>query len=179
MKTMVGIFMKKLGYIFCILMVFNFQQIAAQETDKNCACCSVEYQQFDFWLGKWEVYDKDAVLIGVNSIIKMADNCLIQEKWIDDARRGSSTIFYNNADNTWNQIWVDNSDFILKLKGNLEGDIMTLKSDLITGVQLKYYNQITWTKNEDGSITQLWEIYDQNELKISDVFLGIYKKTLN
>jgi len=56
---------------------------------------------------------------------------------------------------------------------------MTLKSELIEGNNKNYYNQISWIQNEDGSITQLWEIYDEHYIKISEVFKGIYKKTLN
>lgn len=153
--------------------------ISAQTTNNTCACCSEKYQEFDFWLGKWEVYDNSGVLIGINSIKKQSDNCLIQEKWIDDERRGSSTTFFDSSDNSWNQIWVDNSDFVLKLKGNMVDDIMTLKSELIQGNNKKYYNKISWTKHEDGSITQLWQIFNESDLKISEVFQGIYKKTLN
>lgn len=171
--------MKKFTYIICILSFLNFQMISAQIINKTCACCSEKYEEFDFWLGKWEVYDSSGALIGINSIIKQSDNCIIQEKWIDDARRGSSTIFYDSSDNSWNQIWIDNSNFILKLKGKLINDIMTLKSELIQGKNIKYYNQISWIKNEDNSITQVWDIYNENDDKISEVFHGIYKKTLN
>jgi len=171
--------MMRLAYVACIFYFFNYQMISAQTTNEICACCSEKYQEFDFWLGEWEVYDISGALVGINSIKKQSDNCLIQEKWIDDERRGKSTTFYNSSDNSWNQIWVDNSDFVLKLKGNMVNDIMTLKSELIQGNNKKYYNQISWTKNEDGSITQLWQIFNENDLKISEVFQGIYKKTLN
>lgn len=168
--------MKKLGYLICI---FSFQITMGQTTENNCACCTEKYNQFDFWLGEWNVYDSNEKLIGINSIIKGSGSCLILEKWVEDERRGSSTVFYNSTDDSWNQIWVDNSDFVLKLKGNFVNGIMTLKSELIEGNNKNYYNQISWIQNEDGSITQLWEIYDEHYIKISEVFQGIYKKTLN
>jgi hypothetical protein len=171
--------MKKWNYVFLVLFLFSFQYTIAQNNNNNCVCCSKAYDEFNFWLGKWNVYDEDNNLIGVDAITAEPDNCLILEKWIDDARRGSSTIFYNEGNNTWNLIWVDNDDFILKLKGNLVNDIMTLKSDLVTSGTLTYYNQITWTQNNDGSVTQLWERYNEHNSKISQVFIGIYKKTLN
>lgn len=171
--------MKYFTYLFFCITVLNFTPAFAQQTIKNCACCTKEYDYFDFWLGKWEVYDIENNLIGINSISKQPDNCLILEKWINDARRGSSTIFYNKTNNSWNQIWVDSDGYVIKLTGNLEENIMVLKSELIKGTNRKYYNKITWTPNIDGSITQLWDIYNENDIKISDVFKGIYKKTLN
>lgn len=41
------------------------------------------------------------------------------------------------------------------------------------------YNQISCTKNNDGTITQHWEIYNEKNIKIADAFLGNYKKRLN
>jgi len=168
--------MKKLGYLICIL---SFQILIAQNTDTNCACCTAKYNQFDFWLGEWNVYDIQEKLVGINSITKGSKNCLIFENWVKDARRGNSTFFYNSIDDSWNQIYTDNIGFVLKLKGNIFNNTMTLKSELIEGNNKKYYNQISWILNKDGSITQLWEIYNEDEIKISEVFQGIYKKMLN
>lgn len=171
--------MKYFSYLFFCFTILTFTASNAQNNSKDCACCSEAYQSFDFWLGKWEVYDVENNLIGINSITKQPDNCLILEKWVEDARRGSSTLFYNSSNNSWNQIWVDNSGNVIKLKGNLEDNTMILKSDFIKGTHINYYNKISWTQNEDDSITQLWEIYNENDIKISKVFEGIYKKTLN
>lgn len=37
-------------------------------------------------------------------------------------------------------------------------------------------NQITWTPNEDGTVSQLWEIYDKNGNILQTAFLGIYQR---
>jgi hypothetical protein len=39
-----------------------------------------------------------------------------------------------------------------------------------------YYNQITWSQNEDGTVTQLWEIYDNTDKLLKMLFKGIYNK---
>jgi len=171
--------MQKFRTLICLLTVFTFFNLKAQTTQNNCACCTENYNQFDFWLGEWNVYDGNEEFIGVNSITKQDGNCLIQEKWVNDQRKGTSTLYYNNADNFWNQIWADNNGFVLKLKGNMVEGIMILKSELIIGNNKKYYNKISWTVNNDETITQLWEIYNEKDIKISELFKGIYKKTLN
>ena len=56
---------------------------------------------------------------------------------------------------------------------------MILKSEIIEGNKGSYYNQISLTKNEDGAVTQLWEIFNEKNSKISEAFSGIYKKRLN
>jgi hypothetical protein len=54
---------------------------------------------------------------------------------------------------------------------------MVLKSELQRGTRIDwYYNQITWTSNEDGTVTQLWEILDKNGNSLQTLFLGIYHR---
>ena len=50
---------------------------------------------------------------------------------------------------------------------------MVLKSELTPGKKVAfYYNQISWIKNLDGSVHQVWEIYDN---KKADRLLLMYK----
>lgn len=155
---------------FC-LGTFPFQ---AQE---NCSCCSAEHQQFDFWIGDWEVFNEKGVKIGENLIEPLEDHCIISENW-NGTKGGSGKSFnyYDPADQTWNQLWLSNSGNILKLKGKASEDKMILRSELQENEKGRFYNQITWTKNEDGSVTQLWELLDENGKKIGNVFKGIYRK---
>ncbi len=55
---------------------------------------------------------------------------------------------------------------------------MILKSELLEGAKGKYFNQITWTKNRDGSVTQVWNIFNEKNKKTQEAFRGIYKKTV-
>ncbi len=172
--------MKKISFIILALTVYNNSGITAQTSNTNCACCSENYNEFDFWIGEWAVYDINDKLLGNNSITKQYDNCVIQEKWASTGKnKGTSTNFYDKTDGSWNQIWVDNSGYVLKLKGNFINGSMVLKSDLIKSENGSFYNQISWTKNKDNSVLQLWETFDSNNKKISEVFRGIYKKKLN
>jgi len=172
--------MRKIGLIFLFFQLLNINNIMAQNINKDCACCEENYNLFDFWIGEWDVYTINEKLVGTNSISKHYDNCVIQEKWVSSGKnRGTSTNFYDKTDNTWNQIWVDNSGYILKLKGKFINGSMILKSDIIKGENNNYFNQIRWTKNNNGYVTQLWETFNEDGTKISEVFRGIYKKKLN
>ena len=54
---------------------------------------------------------------------------------------------------------------------------MILKSELQKGVKVDwYYNQITWSAKEDGTVRQLWEIYDSKDMLLQTAFLGIYHR---
>lgn len=164
------------AFVFFLMISFS-NNLTSQNTKKK-PCSSKKHSQFDFWEGSWVVYDTKGKILGTNNLIKMQNNCVMQENWESKTgpSRGTSYNYYNKADDSWNQVWVDNTGFSLVLKGKLVDGKMVLKSNIIETKKGKYYNQITWTKNDDNSVTQLWEYRNENHEIISEVFKGIYKK---
>lgn len=163
-----------------IILLFSSTTINAQDSPENCACCTEKYMQFDYWVGEWDVFDVNEKLVGTNKIDKQYDNCVLQEKWTSKGfTRGTSYNFYDKSDDSWNQVWIDNLGFVLRLKGGLVNGNMVLKSDILNGQAGPFYHQISWIKNENGTITQLWETFNKEQVKLSVAFEGIYKKRLN
>ena len=52
---------------------------------------------------------------------------------------GTSINIFDKTDSTWNQIWVDNQRNILRLKSDLAGKKMVLKSDLVKPNKAELY----------------------------------------
>lgn len=162
---------QKLLFLLLIFPFLSFSQ------NSECACCTSNHYQFDFWVGDWEVYNSHGEKLGENLIVKLEDNCIINENWTSvNGGSGKSYNYYDPSTETWNQLWISNTGNILKLKGTASKNKMTLKSEITEGKKGKYYNQITWTKNPDGSVNQSWEIYDQNGNLLNNIFQGIYKR---
>lgn len=165
--------MKKISYVLLVFL-FAFSSVSGQS---ECKCCSEFHQQFDFWVGRWIVKDTTGNKVGENVISKLEGNCVVQEKWEGvSGTTGMSINYYDPLDDTWNQLWVDNGGNILKLKGVYDSNQMLLKSDLITINTQQYYNQIAWTPNDDGTVTQLWQTKDSNGNLLQTLFKGIYTR---
>ena len=167
-------------FLFSIAFIFTLSfcnQFVAQNIQK-APCSGEKYTEFDFWEGSWNVYDTKEKLIGTNKLIKMHSNCVMQENWESKVgpSRGTSYNYYNKTDDSWNQVWVDNTGYSLVLKGNLIDGKMVLKSDLVTSAKGNYYNRVTWSKNPDNSVTQVWDYIDEEGKVLSEAFRGIYKK---
>jgi hypothetical protein len=162
--------------LFIVLLPIT--AINALYAQSGCACCNELHQQFGFWVGEWTVVDSLGVKVGDSQISSIEDNCIILEHWKGvRGGTGSSFNYFDPSDSTWNQLWIDNSGNILKLKGNAGKDKMVLKSELTKSEKLGWYiNQITWTLNEDGTVTQLWEIVDKNDRLLQTLFSGIYHR---
>lgn len=166
-------------YVSLLIFLVNFNDTLAQKNDE-CPCCTKNHEAFDFWLGDWTVDNKEGKTVGANKIIKIQNGCVLQENWIasNKTNTGTSYNFFDLSDNTWNQVWISNTGYVLRLKGNINSKgAMVLKSDLIESSKGNYYNQITWTKNEDGTVTQLWVILNEKDEIIRTDFEGIYHKT--
>lgn len=164
---------------FIVFLMLSFSTILTSQNQQKAPCSGEKYSQFDFWEGDWNVYDTSGKIVGTNKLVKMHSNCVMQENWVSKTgpSRGTSYNYYNKTDDAWHQVWVDNSGFSLVLKGGLVDGKMVLKSELITTEKRNYYNKITWSKNDDNSVTQVWEYINEKGKVISEVFRGIYKKS--
>ena len=166
--------MKTLLFSIAILCSLNFN---AQE--KPCNCCTEKHAEFDFWKGDWSVTNADGSAAGTNAIVKIQDNCVLQENWTSAKGNftGTSNNFYNYKTKQWEQIWIDNQGGSLHLKGNRTGNQMILQTDEENNKDGNpFIHRVTWTINEDGSVRQYWETIT-NGKDVTVAFDGLYKKT--
>lgn len=162
---------------FILLLFIISTNIAVAQDSTSCKCCTPKHQQFDFWIGDWEVSDTSGNIVGKNNIVQLQNNCALQENWSSTAMTGTSYNYYNQKDSSWNQVWIDNQGGSLILKGGIINGAMVMKSDLIAGTKVDfYYNQITWTQLGNGTVSQQWDIFDSQNNLLTTLFLGIYKR---
>lgn len=167
--------MKRLACLFLF-----FSTVAYNYGQQPCACCTSFHDQFDFWLGSWEVKDTLGNVLGHNRIEPLEDNCILAEHW-EGAKgtTGRSFNYFDPFDSTWNQLWLDNAGSILKLKGTATApNMMVMRSELVPGQRIDFYrNEVSWILNEDGTVTQTWSILDKADQLLTVVFWGIYHRT--
>ena len=144
--------------------------------NSTSVCGSDDQNAFNFWIGEWRVTDPKGKHAGDSKIVSIQDGCVIQENWRSTTSdfTGTSYNAYNQADQRWEQIWLDNKGGRLHLKGQKQAKQMILRTDAKPNKDGKVsYNQITWTANPDGSVRQLWEVYTHQE-KTAVSFDGLY-----
>lgn len=68
------------------------------------------YRQFDFWVGEWDVFNKNNKQVGTNSVKMLEDGCIIAENWTSaqPGMTGKSFNFYNPTTGQWHQSYMDN-----------------------------------------------------------------------
>lgn len=142
------------------------------------ACTAAEHAQFDFWVGDWIVTRPDTgAELGRNTIAKVSGGCALHEHWRGaSGYSGHSLNAWDAARGQWTQHWIGADGVVLRLAGGLRDGAMVLEGDLPGaggGVQKQ---RITWTPAADGTVTQHWQVSDDEGATWTTSFLGVYRR---
>lgn len=136
------------------------------------------YNQLDFWLGDWNIYDQYGTLIGTNHIAKSEKGCLITEnfkaKWTD--MTGFSMNYFNIADGKWHQDFMGSGGGVTYFDGQYhEGGILFMGNSVNPQGQ-GFMVRMLIKPNEDGSVVQTVENSNDAGKTWNRSFFGHYKK---
>lgn len=142
------------------------------------ACSAVEHRQFDFWVGDWIVTRPDTgAELGRNSISHASGGCLLREHWRSGRGfEGHSLNAYDRQRGAWMQVWVGADGTVLRLEGGLREGAMVLEGELPKAGGGMQRQRITWTPAADGSVSQHWQVSDDDGGSWKSSFLGIYRR---
>jgi len=101
------------------VLPLSAQEKTAPPTATTTGPCSVkaEYKQFDFWVGEWDVTDKEKK-VATSSIQRIVDGCIVFENYFQlDGYTGKSFNFFDAALKKWRQTWVDRSGNVSEFVG--------------------------------------------------------------
>lgn len=134
---------------------------AAAPPPQAPACASAEYAQFDFWVGRWDVYRTGGDRMVARSLIeKLYDGCGVRENWMPLGRAGGGSLnsFVPQA-GEWRQIWIDSSNSWAEFRGGLRDGAMVLGGTWpgMNGPGTAPLVRISYVPQPDGSVRQLGE----------------------
>ena len=166
---------------FFVTQTLADEQAAEQQEPPKPVCESMDsFNDFDFWLGEWNVYSNDdkRQFQGTNSVSKHHKNCLIMENWTSaQGGTGSSMNYYDAVEDQWRQLWVAGGYSI-----DYTGGLNESGSMVLTG-KINYYQtgnsqafRGTFTPNADGTVRQFFEQKDTESQKWAVWFDGLYVK---
>ena len=120
-------------------------------------CKAPEHHQFDFWIGRWNVFNtKDHQPAGSSLIEPIYDGCTLRENWTETGYSGGSLNTYSEADKRWHQTWTDSAGTWREFVGGLDGGRMVLiwshPSAKEPGKTAQ--ERMIFTANADGSVRQ-------------------------
>lgn len=120
------------------------------------------YQAFDFWLGAWNVFDRETgEPQGSSRIEKINDECALRENWT--SRKGVPGGSLNAPDlitGRWHQYWIDSVGQRVDLEGGLFSGTMVLAGPWQRPgtVGQNQILRITYSRLDGDSVRQLAEV---------------------
>lgn len=116
-------------------------------------CAAAEFGQFDFWVGRWDVYGPKGKQVA-NSLIEKVYGCGVRENWmpLSGGSPGGSLNIYVPATGKWEQFWIDGSGTRAHFVGGFDGKAMVIQGEW--GGPL---TRMTYSKAADGSVRQFGE----------------------
>lgn len=147
---------------------------SAQQTP----CSAVEYRQFDFWVGTWEVTNAQGNLAGTNRISSILGGCVLLEEWKSNAGpyAGKSLNVYDAAEGAWHQTWVDSGGLLLQLDGGLVDGRMVLEGTRPGPDGSPVRHRITWEPLDGGDVRQTWDTSADDGATWTTQFDGLYAR---
>jgi len=156
----------------------DFKKVVERMKNNAYPCLNGEnYRHFDFWLGEWDVYVGEQK-VGVNSITMAQGGCAIHENYTTaGAYAGQSINYYDPIDKKWHQHWVGSSgDVYNYLETKREEGLLQFESDFMTPTGQITLSRLTFTLNNDSTVTQLFESSSDDGKTWAAAFNGTYIK---
>ena len=114
--------------------------------------------QFDFWLGKWDVTWGEGER-GTNHVLRIMDDKVIQENFSAPSFNGMSVSVYDKERKVWCQTWVDNNGTYLDFTGTFNDGKMILQRDaIVRGEACK--QRMVWYEIQTDNFEWNWERSD-------------------
>jgi hypothetical protein len=160
---------------FGLLIAFASPALAVEAPATAAAPCSDEaHQQFDFWVGRWDVYGPKGKKVG-HSLIEKVYGCGIRENWMPlNNQLGGSLSIYVPGEKRWEQFWIDSQGSRAVFTGGWNGSAM-----VITGMWGGPLVRMTYSKNADGSVRQFGEQSTDEGKTWVQSFDFTYRKSAN
>ncbi len=143
-------------------------------------CDTPAFRQFDFWVGDWNV-TSGGEQAGTNNVTMEEEGCLIHEHWKGSeamqSGTGQSFNFYDRADHKWHQVWVDSHGQVLVFVGEYwDGRLVLAGQRPAAQGRSLVQHKLTFFRNGDGTVRQLWEASRDGGKTWRTVFDGLYRK---
>ena len=155
------------------------QSAAAPLPGPPPGCTGPEHRQFDFWVGRWDVYRTGTeTRVGASLIESLSRGCLIRETWMPaNAPGGSSLNHYDRGERRWHQSWYDGANAHVEFAGGLAGGKMVLTGfwPHASGPNTHGLIRMSYSREAAGAVRQYGEISTDHGLSWRPFFDLTYR----
>ncbi len=117
------------------------------------------FQDFDFWIGEWDVHLANGTPAGSNIIQPVERGCALTEHWSSaNGGTGMSINYLDKASDQWVQVWNAEGGSQIIIRGGLNDDGMAMEGYIhYVGNGTTAPFRALWTPLPDGRVRQYFE----------------------
>ena len=117
------------------------------------------FQDFDFWVGEWDVHLANGALAGSNIIEAVERGCALTERWTSaNGGTGMSINYFDKARGEWVQVWNAEGGSQIVIRGGMTDDGMAMEGYIhYVGNGTTAPFRALWTPLPDGRVRQYFE----------------------
>jgi hypothetical protein len=129
---------------------------AAQAPPPASVCSAPEFRQFDFWIGRWDVYRTDNDQLIAHSLIeRLYGGCAVRENWMPIGGTGGGSLnSWRPGEQKWLQTWTDSGNNWNEYAGGMVGPQMVLTGTTTNVAGVGTPVRMTYEAKPDGSVVQ-------------------------
>jgi len=137
------------------------------------------FQDFDFWVGEWDVHLANGTPAGTNIIETIERGCALSEYWTSaSGGTGMSINYLDKANDEWVQIWNAEGGTQIIIRGGLTDDGMAMEGYInYVGNGTTAPFRALWTPLPDGRVRQYFEQSNDGGNTWVPWFEGFYTRT--
>ena len=122
-------------------------------------CQTPEHMQFDFWVGRWNVFRSDTnAKVAESRIEKLYGGCAIRENWMPTGGTGGGSLnSWRAGDRKWRQYWVDSGGNLNIYSGGLVDGAMVITGTSENAAGVSSPIRITYKRGGNGEVYQIGE----------------------
>ena len=143
------------------------------------ACSSEAHDDFDLWVGEWDVFPNGQdQQVATSRIERLSGGCAIRESWMPFRGAGGTSLSsVNHETGRWEQTWVGSDGKRVEFEGGVVDGAMVLTGywDGIAGSDRHGLVRMTYTRRDDGSVRQHGELSTDHGLSWQTSFDLIYR----
>ncbi|MCZ6559924.1 MAG: hypothetical protein O6931_03415 [Gammaproteobacteria bacterium] len=136
------------------------------------------FQDFDFWVGEWDVHLANGTPAGSNIIEPIERGCALTEHWTSaSGGTGMSVNYLDKANDEWVQIWNAEGGSQIIIRGGLKDDGMAMQGYIhYVGNGTTAPFRALWTPLPDGRVRQYFEQSNDGGSTWVPWFEGFYSR---
>lgn len=151
--------------------------LALAEKNANPCLHGGPYDDFDFWVGDWDVY-MGGQKRARNVITKEMNGCIVRERYSNNlGYSGESINYYDPESGRWKQNWVDSAGGVVRYSGEGRGPgVMVMEGANTSARGQTQLARVTWKLLEDGRVHHVIEQSTDGGETWSSFFDGLYSR---